>query len=72
MNEEEAENTINDYNRIEANGIEIPELTGDVDRVESIMITEHKEKPAQSYEVLSIGSKKTILKKETKYSIFRN
>lgn len=72
MNEEEAENTINDYNRIEANGIEIPELTGDVDRVESIMITEHKEKPTQSYEVLSIGSKKTILKKETKYSIFRN
>ena len=45
MNEEEAENTINDYNRVEANGIEIPELTGDVDRVESIMITEHKDKP---------------------------
>lgn len=74
MIEEEAENTINDYNRIEANGIEIPELTGDIDRVESILITEHKEKPIPSIpnDVLSVGSKKAILKRETKYSKFRN
>ena len=51
------------------------ELTGDLDRVDSICITENavKDSPMirNSIDLLSIGSKKAILKKETKYSHFR-
>ncbi|CAD8174295.1 unnamed protein product [Paramecium octaurelia] len=70
------DDTGKEYNRIAASSLEIQELTGDMDRVDSIQLTENavKDKPIMrdSCEVISLGSKKTILKKETKYSLFRN
>ncbi|CAK79825.1 unnamed protein product (macronuclear) [Paramecium tetraurelia] len=69
------DDTGKEYNRIAASSLEIQELTGDMDRVDSIQLTENavKDKPIMrdSCEVISLGSKKTILKKETKYSLFR-
>ncbi|CAD8066361.1 unnamed protein product [Paramecium sonneborni] len=70
------DDTGKEYNRIAASSLEIQELTGDMDRVDSIQLTENavKEKPQMrdSCDSISIGSKKTILKKETKYSLFRS
>ncbi|CAD8073143.1 unnamed protein product [Paramecium primaurelia] len=70
------DDTVKEYNRIAASSLEIQELTGDMDRVDSIQLTENavKDKPVlrDSCEIISLGSKKTILKKETKYSLFRN
>ncbi|CAD8154262.1 unnamed protein product [Paramecium pentaurelia] len=70
------DDTGKDYNKIAASSLEIQELTGDLERVNSIQLTENanKDKPlkSDSYEIISLGSKKTILKKETKYSLFHN
>ncbi|CAD8149222.1 unnamed protein product [Paramecium octaurelia] len=70
------DDTGKEYNRMAASTLIIQVLTGDLDRVNSIELSENaiKDIPVKndSYEIISLESKKTILKKETKYSIFHN